>query len=73
MSRLSEKDYTYFATVRGMCRKCQEVGPAKIFFRDGKVWQESLCPNCNNEPAIIAADSKWYLDNVLQAMPDHSP
>lgn len=73
MSRLEEKVYTYFGTVRGMCRKCREVGPAKVYFRDGKVWQESLCPKCVNEPALIAGDMKWYLDSVLKAMPDNAP
>jgi len=73
MSRLEEKEYTYFATVRGMCRQCRQVGPAKVYFQDGKVWQKNLCPNCDNQPAIIAGDTQWYLDNVLKTMPDHSP
>lgn len=73
MSRLPEKDYTYFATVRGMCRKCRQVGPAKVYFQNGKVWQVSLCPNCDNDPALIAGDIKWYLDTVLKTLPDRSP
>jgi uncharacterized radical SAM superfamily Fe-S cluster-containing enzyme len=73
MSRLEEKDYTYFATVRGMCRTCRTVGPSRVFFRDGKVWQESLCPDCGHEPAIIAGDSRWYMDNILKTLPDQSP
>lgn len=73
MSRLTERDYTYFGTVRGMCRQCRQVGPAKVFFRDDKVWQVSLCPQCNNEPALIAGDTTWYLDNVLKPLPDRSP
>ena len=73
MARLKEKDYTYFKTVRGMCRKCRTIVSARVFFREGQVWQESLCPTCINEPALIAADKNWYLANVLKAMPDSAP
>jgi 7,8-dihydro-6-hydroxymethylpterin dimethyltransferase len=88
MARLEQRDYTYFATVRGMCRECREVVPARVFFRDGKVWQQNLCPlhgadgpppkqnaarDVPAEPALIAGDQNWYLQNVLAAFPDHSP
>ncbi len=73
MARLEERDYTYFATVRGMCRGCRKIVPARIYFRDERVWQESLCPTCKNEPAMIAGDRSWYLTNVLKARPDHAP
>ncbi|NIP28479.1 MAG: radical SAM protein [Phycisphaerae bacterium] len=73
MTRLAEKDYTYFSTVRGMCRQCRRIVPARIFFQNEQVWQESLCPDCENEAALIASDKNWYLANVLKPMPDHSP
>lgn len=73
MPRLKERDYTYFTTVRGMCRRCRSVGPSRVYFRDGQVWQESLCPCGPQEPALIASDSGWYLSEVVRAMPDHSP
>jgi 7,8-dihydro-6-hydroxymethylpterin dimethyltransferase len=73
MPRLSERDYTYFTTVRGMCRRCRSVGPARVFFCDGKVWQESLCPCGPQEAALIASDSRWYLSEVVRTMPDRSP
>jgi uncharacterized radical SAM superfamily Fe-S cluster-containing enzyme len=73
MARLAERDYTYFTTVRGMCRQCRQVVPARVFFREGRVWQESLCPTCGGTPAMIAADQKWYLASVLKEMPDRSP
>ena len=73
MARLAEKNYTYFRTVRGMCRSCRQIVPARVFFRDGEVWQESLCPDCQNQPAMIASDKDWYLINTLKAMPDQSP
>lgn len=73
MGRLKERDYTYFTTVRGMCRQCRKIVPARVFFRDGKVWQESLCPRCENSPALIAADRDWYLGHVLKCFPDRSP
>lgn len=73
MPRLPEKEYTYFRTVRGMCRTCREIVPARVFFREGKVWQESLCAKCSNTPVLIASDENWYLDHVLKPMPDRSP
>ncbi len=48
MPRLEERGYTYFTTVRGMCRTCRDIVPARVFFRDGAVWQESLCPACDS-------------------------
>lgn len=72
MARLAERDYTYFTTVRGLCRQCRGIVPARVFFRQGQVWQESLCPTCEDEPALIASDQEWYLANVLKEMPDHS-
>ena len=73
MARLDEKDYTYFTTVRGMCRTCRRVVPARVFFREGRVWQQSLCPDCESTPALIAADQNWYMENVLRRFPDRSP
>ena len=73
MARLASRPETYFTTVRGMCRRCRQVVPARVFFLDDQVYQHSLCPTCENEPALIAADSRWYLEQVLQAAPDHSP
>ena len=40
---------------------------ARVFFRDGQVWQQSLCPACPHEPALIAADQQWYLAEVVRA------
>jgi uncharacterized radical SAM superfamily Fe-S cluster-containing enzyme len=73
MSRLPERDYTYFTTVRGMCRTCRSIVPARVVFRDGGVWQESLCPRCEKRAALIAGDREWYLENVLRTFPDRSP
>ena len=70
MARLEERGYTYFTTVRGMCRSCRRIAPARVFFRDGKVWQESLCPDSDAAPALIAADQNWYLQNVLKSFRD---
>ena len=73
MARLEERDYTYFTTVRGMCRRCRQIVPARVFFRQGQVWQQGLCPTCEDPPALIAADQNWYLSSVLKPMPDRSP
>jgi 7,8-dihydro-6-hydroxymethylpterin dimethyltransferase len=73
MARLEERKETYLTTVRGMCRTCRDVVPARVFLGEDGVYQQSLCPRCANEPARIAYDRDWYLANVLKSMPDHSP
>ena len=73
MARLDERDYTYFGTVRGMCRRCRKIVPARVFLRPDGVWQQSLCPDCENAPARIAADKDWFLDRVLKPLPDKAP
>jgi uncharacterized radical SAM superfamily Fe-S cluster-containing enzyme len=73
MSQLEHKNYTYFTTVRGMCRSCRRIVPARVYFQDGRVWQRSLCPDCETSPALIAGDQNWYMANVLQSFDDHSP
>jgi uncharacterized radical SAM superfamily Fe-S cluster-containing enzyme len=73
MARLEEREETYLTTVRGMCRMCRDVVPARIFLREDGVYQQSLCPKCSGEPARIASDCSWYLSNVHKAMPDRSP
>jgi 7,8-dihydro-6-hydroxymethylpterin dimethyltransferase len=73
MARLEERKETYLTTVRGMCRTCRDIVPARIFLTEDGVYQQSLCPKCANEPVRIAADRDWYLSNVLKSMPDRSP
>ena len=73
MPRLEEKEYTYFTTVRGMCRSCRSVVPSRVYFQGDQVWMQSLCPSCSTSPALIAADKSWYMESVLQSFPDSSP
>jgi hypothetical protein len=73
MARLKEREYTYLTTVRGWCVSCQEPVPARVFLQDGKVLQQSLCPECTPEPALIAARQDWYLRETLQAFPLAAP
>lgn len=73
MPRLDEKTETYFTTVRGMCRTCRAIVPARVFFRDGAVWQQGLCPTCPAVPAKIAGSATWYLNNAQSAVPDRTP
>jgi uncharacterized radical SAM superfamily Fe-S cluster-containing enzyme len=73
MARLEEKEETYLTTVRGMCRTCRDIVPARVFFKEDGVYQQSLCPTCTNTPALIASDREWYLAHALKRMPDCSP
>jgi hypothetical protein len=56
-----------------MCRSCRNVTPARVSLRDGKAWQQSLCPTCDTQAALIAGDATWYLEQVLREFPDRSP
>ena len=74
MARLDQRDYTYFTTVRGTCRGCRRIVPARVFFRDGRVWQQRLCPRCPGAaPVLIASDQDWYLNAVPRGFADRSP
>lgn len=73
MARLEERDYVYFTTVRSFCGTCREAVPARIFFRSGKVWQQSLCPRCVSVPVMIAADKEWYLRETQKVFPSDAP
>ena len=73
MPRLREREETYYTTVRGMCRSCRRVTPARVFFKDGKVWQQNLCSECENQPTLIAGDQTWYLEQVTRPRLDRSP
>jgi uncharacterized radical SAM superfamily Fe-S cluster-containing enzyme len=56
-----------------MCRSCRSIVPARVFFQDDQVWQQALCPCCKSQPALIAGDKDWYLENVLRPTSDRSP
>jgi uncharacterized radical SAM superfamily Fe-S cluster-containing enzyme len=73
MGRLPERSDTYLTTVRGMCRTCRTVVPARVALRDGGVWQQALCPHHSNQPALVCASAEaWYAGRA--AMPaDRAP
>jgi hypothetical protein len=56
-----------------MCRGCRRIVPARVFLRSGSVWQQSLCPTCDTQPALLAADQEWYLRHVPPRFPDRAP
>jgi hypothetical protein len=72
MARLESREYVYFTTVRGVCARCAGAVPARVFFRDGGVWQQRLCPH-SSAPAQIAGDEAWYLCETLKAFPMKPP
>ncbi len=73
MPRLKEREETYFTTIRGMCRRCRSVAPARVYFRDGKVWGRNLCVCGPQDETLIADDVSWYLSEVVRPRPDRSP
>lgn len=55
------RPYTYLGTVRGMCRECGALAPARVIEEGGAVFQERLCPRCGPARARIADSLEWYL------------
>ena len=58
------RDYAYYKTTRGMCRKCRNIVNARIIERDNRIFQENLCPECGNNASLIAEDKKWYFEHI---------
>ena len=70
---LPDREYTYLTTVRGMCRACRAMVPARVVFRGDQVWQERICPTCGTDSALIAGDKAWYLARMEEPRIDRSP
>ena len=58
------RPYTYLGTVRGMCRKCRALVPARVLEEGGAVYQERLCHKCGTSRARIADGVEWYLNRA---------
>jgi len=58
------RPYTYLGTVRGMCRDCRALVPARVLEEGGAVYQERLCPKCGTSRVRIADGVEWYLDRA---------
>jgi 7,8-dihydro-6-hydroxymethylpterin dimethyltransferase len=58
------RPYTYLGTVRGMCRECRALVPARVIEEGGAVYQERLCPKCGTNRARIADGVEWFLDRA---------
>ena len=72
--KLKRRSETYFNTVPSMCRSCRNIVPARVFFEQEKVFQQSLCPNCSlGRKTLIATDKEAYLANYRRMTLDESP
>ncbi|MBI3039404.1 radical SAM protein [bacterium] len=56
----SNRPYTYLSTTTGMCRSCRKLVASRIIEREGRVFQQNLCPSCGQSEAIIAESFDWY-------------
>ena len=59
-----ERAHTYFTLTTGMCRECRRLVDAKIVIRDGRVFQQNVCPDHGVREALIAEDAARYLELV---------
>lgn len=57
----AERSYTYLGTVKGMCRDCRALVPARVLEEAGVVHQERLCPKCGPARARLADGVDWFL------------
>lgn len=70
---LKERNYSYYGTTTGMCRKCRGLISSRIIIKDGAVYQEGLCPKCGKSAAKIADDAVWYLKAMENIKPSRRP
>lgn len=73
MPRLPEREDTYITTVRGMCRTCRKIVPARVALRSDGVWQTALCPDHTNASAKIAGDAAAWFDARKNMPRDQAP
>lgn len=72
MTGRTDRGHTYFALTTGMCRECRRLVDAKIVIRDGRVFQQNVCPAHGVREALIAEDAARYLD-LVRAPGRHRP
>lgn len=70
---LKTRDYYYYGTTTGMCRKCRKLTPSRIIIKKGSVYQQGLCPTCGKSIAKIAHDAEWYLKTIRNIKPSRQP
>ncbi len=58
------RDYSYYKMTRGMCKHCRQIVNARIFEKDGSVFQENLCHTCGPTMTLVAEDRDWYFQYV---------
>lgn len=73
MARLPEREDTYLTTVRGMCRTCRAIVPARVAARSDGVWQTALCPQHVNQAAKIAGSLNTWFSARNHMPPDRAP
>ncbi len=64
MTERTDRGHAYFTLTTGMCRECRRLVDAKIVIRDGRVFQQNVCPEHGLREALIAEDAARYLDLV---------
>ena len=70
------KEYSYYKMTRGMCSSCRDIVDARIFEKEGKIFQENICTACGNTATLVADDSRWYFDHVnfpIKLQPPRGP
>lgn len=45
---------------RGLCSKCLQTVPARIFQTDNRIIMQKDCPRHGPQEALISSDAKWY-------------
>ncbi|MBR4110436.1 MAG: radical SAM protein [Clostridia bacterium] len=55
-----DRDYIYYEYTNSLCNECMKVIPAKIVFKDNKVYILKFCPEHGEQLELIEHDVEYY-------------
>ena len=56
-----ERDYIYYEYTNSLCNKCMKVIPAKIIFKDEKVYLLKQCQKHGEQLELLEHDIEYFL------------
>ena len=55
-----DRDYIYYEFTNSLCNECLKVIPAKIVFKDNKVYLLKHCPKHGEQLELLEHDIEWF-------------
>jgi len=59
-----DRDHTYWTLTTGRCAACGRSVDAKIVLREGRAFQQNVCPEHGTGETLLAADAAGYLQGA---------